>query len=550
MAQLKLLCPKCGSGKLVVRGHSEGQNREVQKQRWNCRSNTCPTKGGWHGTRPVNIELYEQFPERFDDKAAPALPPKQVKARIRELNAYKKDSDVASFIITAAQNATPPHAPFLENLMVLAEQFDAQPIVIPFRYHNPTSHWGQKARTDDWWHADLVPFCVNHRFSLNRKIDVLADIKTQPTATDPLSRMESMTGPKWGVVGHTKLRLKCIPTAPGKEPKVMVSTGAVTLPNYTPTKAGKQGEFHHVFGATLVQVRGIRTYIYQIVADNDGSFIHRDKLYKGGEVFEAPRPLALVLGDSHVDFMDSGVTNATFGEKGIVPELRPEYLVWHDLNDFYAGSHHHDRPEMFFTRLAKSHAGRADIKAELTRAFAYVNEHSPEYCHNVFPYSNHGNEHLWKWLNSKDPREDYVNFGFWLDTWQQLYRNMTFGSAGAETVDPFAFWGQKMLDEPENATFLGPNDSMELKQVDVGAHGHLGPNGSRGTVKNLARTAQKSMTGHGHAPEIFEGHTRVGKSAGAMEYEKGPGSGMHAHGILYANGKRCLLFIDGGEWEL
>lgn len=548
MALLKLQCPRCGSDNLKTSGLTDQTNGQSIVQRYKCKNKECATKNGWHGTRPINIEIFEQFPERFTDDAAEALPQKEIKARIRELNAYKRENDVRTFVITAAQNATPIHENFWANLLHLCEQENGEPIVIPYRYTNPTSHWGQNARTNDWWSKEIISYCVNHRFQLNARVEVMADQKKSPTAVDPLSSLESHTGAKWGIVGSPKMRLKCIANGADSMSKILTTTGACTLPNYTPTTAGDKGKFHHVFGACLVQTKGAKAFIYQIIADDEGNFIHKDTEYRDGAAYQAPAALAFMMGDIHADWVDPGATKATFGDGGMVPLLRPLELVWQDVNDFYAGSHHHEKPEMFFTRLVKHNAGRSDIRAELERSFGYVNEHAPDYCRNIFPWSNHGNEHLWKWLNSKDPREDYVNFQFWLDTWQEIMKTAKLGDHGAESVDPYAYWGSQMLEDPDRATFCNSIDPYRIAEVDI-VHGHMGPNGARGSTKNLARASEKVMSGHGHSPEIFEGHTRVGKMARRMEYERGPSSGALCNGVIYANGKRALYFIDGTEWQ-
>jgi hypothetical protein len=86
------------------------------------------------------------------------------------------------------------------------------------------------------------------------------------------------------------------------------------------------------------------------------------------------------------------------------------------------------------------------------------------------------------------------------------------------------------------------DDSFLLGDVELGMHGHAGPNGARGSVRNLARIGVKSITGHGHSHEIFEGHYRVGtRTRLRAEYTKGPGSWMNTDCLLNADGKRQLI---------
>ena len=55
------------------------------------------------------------------------------------------------FLITSAQNATRVHKQLLTNMEVYAEFLDAEILVIPFRYKNPTSVFTRDQETDEWW---------------------------------------------------------------------------------------------------------------------------------------------------------------------------------------------------------------------------------------------------------------------------------------------------------------------------------------------------------------------------------------------------------------
>lgn len=86
--------------------------------------------------------------------------------------------------------------------------------------------------------------------------------------------------------------------------------------------------------------------------------------------------------------------------------------------------------------------------------------------------------------------------------------------------------------------------------IEVGSHGHVGPNGSRGSVKSQARIGMKSVIGHSHSPGIRDGAYQVGTSSRLnLEYVRGPSSWLHTHCVIYANGKRTLINIINGEWR-
>ena len=71
-----------------------------------------------------------------------------------------------------------------------------------------------------------------------------------------------------------------------------------------------------------------------------------------------------------------------------------------------------------------------------------------------------------------------------------------------------------------------------------------------GNVRQFSFQGVKTTTGHGHAPGIEGGAHRVGTSSLLkMDYNEGASSWMHAHDLIYANGKRSLVFIINGKWK-
>ncbi len=287
-------CHKCGKSKW----HKDGVNSSGQ-QRWQC--NSC-------GHRPwaPPIRLDAGIPKA----AVRALHKRLVSAR-----------GVQRYVITAAQNATPVNEAFLASLLALCEERKAQLIVIPYRYHNPTSVWSAKAKSQDWWDNRLTPYLYDRRRVLNKNLILLGDIKTQPTAIRPLEGFESISGPLSAVIGHPKLELTTVPTPQNRLPKILTTTGAVTERNYIPSKAGKRGEFHHTFGAAYVEIKGSRFHLRQLNAVKDGSFIDLGYEYSGAGV-KWVGVTGIVLGDEHEEFLDPAVRRATFGPHGIVTTLR------------------------------------------------------------------------------------------------------------------------------------------------------------------------------------------------------------------------------------
>lgn len=453
-----------------------------------------------------------------------------------------------TYVITSAQNATPVHAGFFAALLRYCKKHKAELVVIPLRYRNPTSAWTENDSADDWWAAEVVPYLCDTRHMLNKNLAVLADIKVQPTAENPLTGFESISRGESCILGHPKVSLTTVPVPSHATPKLMTTTGSVTKANYTGTKAGKKGEFHHSYAAVVVELdEGNTFHLRHISAVKDGSFIDLDTEYTPKAIRKAPPALALVMGDTHAIFADSKVLDATFRPKGLVDTLKPKHLVWHDVLDFYSANHHHKHEP--FLRLAKYKSKMHEVEKEVRQTFALVDKYLRRYpkVQHVFPHSNH-DAALMRWLKEADWRDDPANAVFYLETASYVASHTATNVKGqAHIPDPFAFWGNRLLSAPGRCNFLSADDSFVVAGVDIGSHGHIGPNGARGSLKGLGRLGVKSIIGHSHSPGIFEGAMQVGTSSQLrLGYNKGASGWLNTHGVLYANGKRTLInFING-----
>lgn len=516
-------CPKCGSP--VTRG---GQSRGTQRYR--CRDrNNC----GWHGHDPLHKETDQA---RGIDQGATA----RLRSKINNSNARQR------YVVTAAQNATPINKPFLDTLVAYCKARNAQLVVVPYRYKNPTAIWSKEAEHDDWWAPEVVPYLLDRRVTLNPNLMLLADIKTQPTASDPLMGFETISGALSAIVAHPRAHSKTVPTPQSKLPKLLISTGACTQRNYIPSKAGKKAEHHHTFGAIVVEVNGRKFHIRRINAVRDGSFCELDTEYRGATQRKR-RIAALVMGDSHVEFIDPKVVKATFGRGGIVDTLKPRKLVWHDVHDFYSRNHHH-RGEVFINYV-KHKEKRDNVELWLRKTFEFVDDHTPAGVENVFVPSNHPDA-LARWVKESDPKSDPENCVFWAQTFSAMLAGSRWESSGAKTIDPFVYWAKQWMKTASRTVFLGRGDSHSICGIDVSHHFDKGANGAKGSRKVFANIGIKTIGGHSHAPGETDGAMQVGTNSRLnLEYNDGLSGWMHADGIIYENGKRSLLFIIDGDWR-
>jgi len=522
----KFKCPRCGRP-LVRYGKSERG-----KPRWVCRGTT--------GDRQLCYSSTAKDPSIDRDHAG------RPKGKPPIFKRTKGKAEV--FVVTCAQNATPRHKEFYAALEAYCNARSAELFVIPTRYKNPTSRWTQSQEGEEVWDVP-TGHLLNTRVRLNKHIEVLGDIKTQPTAINPLTGFEAITAGESGILGHTKLQLRTIATPQGRLPKILTTTGACTVPNYTDSKAGKLGEFHHTLGAAVVEVRGGLFHLRQLNADKiSGCFYDLDTYYTPKGPDTAPVPaLSLTMGDTHVWAVDPVVERAT---DEMIKVLRPTWLVWHDLCDGYSVNHHAEHNP--FVGIERTAVGKADVRQEVLDALRYVEDRSKGSATSVIVPSNH-NDFLQRWLHDTDwRRHDPANRLFYLETALAMARLADAGKGyTAERLNAFIYWAKQYFEGNKNVKVLDYDESCMIGEIEHGLHGHQGPDGARGNLRNLRRIGVKTNTGHAHSPAIDEGAYRAGTSTRLrLGYNSGPSSWLNSHILTYPNSKRTLLNIIEGEWRL
>jgi hypothetical protein len=358
--------------------------------------------------------------------------------------------------------------------------------------------------------------------------------------------MEEHTGSESGIVAHTKLQLRAVATPQNRMAKLMTTTGACTVKNYTDSKAGQLGAFHHVFGAVLVKVHGRRFHMRHLNATYDGSFIDLNKLYMpDGKVLKAPRPLALVMGDTHVRHVDRKVVRATFGAGGLVEVLDPEVLVWHDLLDGDAAMNPHQWNNPFIA-VHKRYLNVDNAQDEFTEAFEFLADHTKG-RQSVVVDANH-NDFPQRWLMAADWKKDPTNAEFYLSSALEMVREAKRHGVQPEQLSIFPHLGRQVLAHRSDIRFLHPNEQYSLAGILLSMHGHAGVNGSRGSLLNLRKIGTRFIIGHVHAAGIENGGMSVGTSSELLPgYVRGPNAWTQTHGLVHANGKRQLINIIDGD---
>jgi hypothetical protein len=503
-------CPRCGSHNVIRRGLYARRG----EANWSCKDCNKYT---------IESKLLRQV---LEDQSLDLM---LAQSSVRELERAPR------YFITSAQNATAISAGFVRNILHYCRVNEAELLVRPCKYRNPNSPvMRDQDEKDNWWPSEIYEYLVPNLVKLHPLFWYMGHVPINATSKNPLAGLEGLTRGASGVFGHPQLAMKSIATPQHAFPKLIYTSGSCSVRgNYSESKMGIQGEFHHTLAGVVLEKEGGRFHVRPVVADSEGSFCDLVWHYHGGTDTRIKRAAAMKIADEHVPFDDPEFNNATYYSKDAqVKVAKPRVISREDVGDSFAISHWHGNKAI--TRYAKHHSGHSDLKAELKRVFSHVVKTTPKDTLNLFTASNH-HEHILRWLNENgDPRRDPQNLLIWCELMAGVLRDTRMGSQGVEHPDPFALWmAPKLKDAGIEARFLKPDESHRVGTWELGMHGHYGVNGARGSVASFTKIGTKILMGHIHSPAIDKNVWASGAGPRKLEYSAGPSSWMQTNLVLY-----------------
>jgi hypothetical protein len=448
-------------------------------------------------------------------------------------------------VVTCAQNNTKA-SPAFKSLVRYCRDRNAKLHVIPLSYKTATPATDNQTESR-WWDEQFTPY----RMQPDQSIEIAAGKgvimakQIQATAVNPVQGYESIGGDRWVFLGHPQIQMRVTPTAHDQMPKLVYTSGSMTVKNYREGTAGAKGEFHHSIGATVIEVVGQSMHVRQLNADPK----HRIFDVWGSWHPTKSEPLedvaAIVTGDEHEQFYSPLVKAATYGiEAGMVNFLKPKRIVRHDVLDFWSRNHHHEGDPI--VNFVKHHMGQNSVERELDQCVLHLDSTSPYgmpwFEENVVVASNHP-EALMKWLKRADIKNDPENALIFHRLWFELYRAAKMTKTGAETLDPFEWYVKQESEHPHR--FVGRDGELMIAGIDCSQHGDYGAHGARGSATSFAKAANKMVIAHSHTPAINKGVYQVGHGTEGMNYATGHSGWLRTNAVIYSNGKRSLVHILG-----
>jgi hypothetical protein len=451
----------------------------------------------------------------------------------------KADKTKTKYIITWGQNNTNVHQKFFENMKAYATHIDANIHVIAGRYKNPTTLSEQNE--EDYWDEKLTPYLDANRHDIHKYVSVMSDVKIQPTATNPMSGLQGMSGINSCIFGSPKVQMEMIPVLEGNKPKMMLTTGSATVMNYTDSKSGKKGEFHHTLGFVIVEIKDKDTFfVRQVTADDKtGSFTDLYFYVSNGEVNRIKEIEAIIYGDIHYGSHDQQVLDKTLE---MLKEIKPKHIVLHDVFDGNSISHHEMKDP--FIQYAKEIHNTNSVEKEINEMLDGL-KNFQNFDNVIIVRSNH-DDFLDRWLKNEDWKKQPTSKN------SLVYMEYSAMLLKQYAVDPHNVKG--VIPELINRRYpkfitLGRRSSYKIKNWEVGQHGDVGSNGSRGSLIQFRRLNTKIVVGHYHTPGRKDGALAVGTSTKLrLNYNNGPSTWLQSHVIIHKDGKAQHINFINGEY--
>jgi len=446
-------------------------------------------------------------------------------AKKRKLNKAKY------YIITSAQNNSKLNTELWDNILAYSKFLKAEIHVILNRYKNPTF---TSNSDDEWWDKNIIPYADAKRHFIHKNLELLSDIKIQPTAATPLTGMEAISASASCVFGHPKVQFKVIPALEGYNPKMMFTSGTVTKPNYTDSKAGKMGEFHHTYGFVIVEIKDAETFfIRQVTALKNGDF--NDLVYsvKGRSVTKINKIAYFNVGDKHIGSHCPVVEKK---QEELLNYFKPKHTIIHDIFNGTSVNHYNEKDPI--KKYTLQLTGDNLIKKEIDNMYDWV---SKWLKYNLVIISSNHNDWIDRYIKSMDWKKDVPN----AVEYMRLTQILLSGKAKKGLIS-------YLLDDKfgKDIRTIGRDDKFNVCGIELSQHGDVGANGSRGSLSSFRKLSTKIDVMHSHTPSRLDGVMYGGTSSILrQDYIIGASNHLPADIICHLDGKRQHIIYMGKKKE-
>lgn len=271
--------------------------------------------------------------------------------------------------------------------------------------------------------------------------------------------------------------------------------------------------------------------------DKTGNFTDLCYEVNNGEIHHIDSISAIILGDVHFGHHDEKVIKTTLD---FMIKVIPNHVILHDIFDGNSISHHELADP--FVQYGKEINGTNDLEKEIDTMLACLVPFD-KFKNVVVVRSNH-DDFIDRWLKKEDWKKQPSpkNSRLYMKFSDILLGQYADNPDNVQGIIPYLI--NKVF--PRFIT-LGRSASYKVKGWELGQHGDVGANGSRGSLLNYRKLNTKIVVGHYHSPGRKDGAIAVGTSTHLrVGYNQGPSSWLQSHVIIHNDGRaQHINFIDG-----
>lgn len=499
----------------------------------------------WHFDSPkdLKIKVREKHPELFKHIIDESV--------FTKAN-FKKVEEVVGkhgrFVITTAVAGGKVHKKGYEALKSYCKKNNALLLVLPVK--DPASNFSSSNASISSWELDPIfanngDTVVFSDLALNDNLYV-SGIKIGAKQVDPVTGLRRLAHDRSFIFASPKMRLEVVPNSNNKLPHVLMSTGAITIPDYETElflsmRTAYLANFDHKLGAIVVELDDKNPHRYFFrqlqIEPKTGRFVDLgDYYHPDGQVTKLPAE-AFSLGDIHFGEEDEEAMKVW---KEVVDLVKPKKLILHDI--FSGRSVSHWMMNKVISKAIHAAKGHTNLAKELEltamglEALSTWTEEG-----NVIIKSNH-DDFLPRYLEEGRFLKDHENFFTANELIAEMRRGKDCVRVGVEK-----FMNDKFK---EKNLWLKRDQDYKVADIECGVHGDKGPNGSRGSLRSLEQAYGACVVAHSHTPGILRDAWQNGTSTKLqLEYNDGASSWMHSSTLIYPNCARQMIHSIFGAWR-
>ena len=458
------------------------------------------------------------------------------------------------YVVTCAQYNARANSKFLDSLKHYCDQHQAELVVMgTYGKHNSerTFRPSLTNKLAEFENARVLDGTEEFKFNSNIRAQRRMGYPQNARPLTGLRRRAAKTGSL--IIENPKQYLEVAPTSVDDLPRLLMSTGACTRPNYNDSddkttsfmrlRKGLNARDDHTYGAVILEIENDKMFHARHIKSSkkSGRFVDLGIEYHPDGSQHQAKLTQMILGDWHVGDTDPQVRDATFR---MFEEFSPKEVYLHDFFNGHSISHHLSKQVVNKAKMLHTRTHDMTLEGELEQAAREL-----EHIYNIngkrdlyLVASNH-NEWIDRYIQDRRFVDDDLNFRMAV----KIADAMNDGKDALEFGLRY-HWN----DMPDNINFLGRRNDHKRWGYLLGAHGDRGKSGARGSICSIEESYGKAIVGHSHTPANWNNDTLVVGTSTRLDlpYTDGYASSwMNTHALIWEHGRPQLINIIDGKYR-